>query len=967
MTESWDRVKELVHQALKLDVTARRHLLDREDRTVREEVLDLLTAHDQTPAERIGEKTGDSIGRYRLQEILGEGGFGTVWRAEQVEPLQRQVALKVIKLGMDTKEVLARFEVERQALALMDHPHIARVLDAGATDQGRPYFVMELVRGLPITRYARERGLDLHQRLLLFQEVCLAVQHAHQKGIIHRDLKPSNVLVVEHEGGAIPKVIDFGIAKATTRKLTERTLFTDQGKALGTPEYMAPEQADPTGVDVDTRTDIYSLGILLYELLTGTQPFDRGALLRKGYAEFLRVIREVDPPRPSTRISTLEVSATASHPHRSGQQLSKLMRGELDWIVMKAIEKERQRRYDTASALAEDLRRYLTHEPLLAGPPQASYRLRKYIRRHRLGVVSGLLVTSALITGMVISTLSLWQANESRDQAETEAARSATVVQLLTDMLSSADPDEVKGPDYTVRQLLDDFDAQLGDRLAGEPAVQATVHSILGRAYANLSVFDKAQQHSEAALQDLGEIHGDDSDPLISALLQGAEIETLRGDYSSAMQLSDRAHQMWQRLRDEPDALLASVLTSKARTARHQGNLEQAETWCREALQLLRDCEAGDHATSPVLLTLGHVLHGRGKLEQAEDVFEQQHEMLRRSLGDQHPDTIAALTSVARILRVRDQYEEAEERFRTALATLRNLYRGPSQAVATIVDDLASTLEELGQLEEAEQLYREGLAMRRAIFGDRHEDVATILDNLSLLLLRRGLSDEALQMSREALSMRREAFSGDHAFVALSLDNLAFIHTQRTELDQAQHLYLEALEMRERLFGTEHRSIAVTALGLGWALLRLGRIDQAETYLRRAVDNTRQQPDEELALARRLVPLGLALMLQGKHAAAEPFMNECLEIGETFQPESWSTFNAMSMLGECLTGQGEFELAEPLLLDAYEGMTPPPEARANKRDAIERLVALYESWDKPKQAADWKQQLAQFDAAHASG
>jgi serine/threonine protein kinase len=364
---------------------------------------------------RLAEGPGTVIGPYKLLEQIGEGGFGVVFMAEQTQPLRRKVALKIVKPGMDTRQVVARFEAERQALARMDHPHIARVLDAGATDTGRPYFVMELVRGIPITDFCDANRLTPRQRLELFIPVCQAVQHAHQKGIIHRDLKPSNVLVTLHDGTPVVKVIDFGIAKALGEPLTDKTLFTGFAQMLGTPRYMSPEQAELSGLDVDTRSDIYSLGVLLYELLTGTAPLDRERLRGVGYDELRRLIREEEPPRPSARVSTLgEAAVTVSANRQSDpKQLSRFLRGELDWIVMKALEKDRSQRYETASALAADVQRYLAHEPVEACPPSALYRFRKFARRYR-----GMLLTAAaVVTVLAVSIALIWRANQDLHQS----------------------------------------------------------------------------------------------------------------------------------------------------------------------------------------------------------------------------------------------------------------------------------------------------------------------------------------------------------------------------------------------------------------------------------------------------------------------------------------------------------------------------------------------------------------------
>ncbi|MCH8153557.1 MAG: serine/threonine protein kinase, partial [Planctomycetes bacterium] len=366
------------------------------------------------------EQAGAMIGRYKLLQPIGEGGFGVVWMAEQKKPVKRRVALKIIKLGMDTKQVIARFEAERQALAMMAHPNIATVLDAGATETGRPYFVMELVKGVSITDYCDTEKLSTRQRLDLFIQVCNAVQHAHQKAIIHRDIKPTNVMVTLHDGNPVPKVIDFGIAKATNAELTEKTLFTEFRQFVGTPEYMSPEQAEMTGLDIDTRTDIYSLGVLLYELLTGTTPFDPKSLRRAAYGEIQRIIREVEPPRPSTRLSTLDdrLADVAKHRRTDPKALTRLIRGDLDWIVMKAMEKSRTRRYDTAAGFAADVQRHLDDEPVAAGPPSAGYRLSKFVRRNRTGVMTACAVLALLLAGIAGTSVGLIRARVASQNAE---------------------------------------------------------------------------------------------------------------------------------------------------------------------------------------------------------------------------------------------------------------------------------------------------------------------------------------------------------------------------------------------------------------------------------------------------------------------------------------------------------------------------------------------------------------------
>ncbi len=434
---------------------------------------------------RTGEAVGQTISRYKLLEKIGEGGFGVVYRAEQTEPLRREVALKIIKLGMDTREVVARFEAERQALALMDHPHIAKVLDGGATEAGRPYFVMELVRGVPLTAYCDEKALSTTERLQVFLQVCDGVEHAHQKGIIHRDLKPSNVLVTVHESRPIPKIIDFGVAKALGQKLTDKTIITGIAQLLGTPAYMSPEQAGLSGLDVDTRSDIYSLGVLLYELLTGVTPFDQQILARAAFDEMRRIISEGRPPKPSTRLQTLgnKLAEVARHRHTESAALSRLLRGELDWIVMKCLEKDRGRRYETTNALSCDIQRHLNAEPVLARPPSELYRLRKLIQRRKLAVAAFAATSLAFLVGTALSIwlfLQQWKAPIIQEWQ-----------QRLAQIVNVADQEE-EASILRTRQLLRAVatspSVQGGDRAACKRFLHDMCDSY--PAYANLGVVD---------------------------------------------------------------------------------------------------------------------------------------------------------------------------------------------------------------------------------------------------------------------------------------------------------------------------------------------------------------------------------------------------------------------------------------------------------------------------------------------
>jgi serine/threonine protein kinase/tetratricopeptide (TPR) repeat protein len=633
------------------------------DAALRERVLRLLDAHERAEREAaepahaaVEDRPGDEIGPYKLLQQIGTGGFGTVYMAEQAEPIRRKVALKVLKLGMDTKQVIARFEAERQALAMMDHPNIAKVLDAGATATGRPYFVMELVKGVPITDYCDQSNLTTEERLELFQQVCHAVQHAHQKGIIHRDLKPSNLLVTLHDGRPVPKVIDFGIAKATDHRLTERTLFTEFRQIVGTPEYMSPEQAELSGLDVDIRADVYSLGVLLYELLTGTKPFEMKDLMEKGFGEILRVIREVDPPRPSTRLSTMGAAATgvAKRRRTEPRQLGRLVHGDLDWIVMRALEKDRTRRYETASAFAADLGRFLTDQPVEARPPSTPYRARKFVKRHRTSVAATAAVFVALAVGLAVAAGGWREAHAREREARVEAKRANTVLLLVNGMLSSADPHNAMGANFTVRELLDEFDRTFGEQLAAEPEVESSVRALVGNAYRHLGLPDKAAPHLAAALS----IRRRLSSPLLRASRQDwswllhdqgrygeavAELQRLLAEHRASggdaageigllTALADNLEHLQRRdeaeraandalARADPGTLeAAESLNAVGGVARKRGDLSGAEGRFREALSIYEALAPRSSRIGVMLNNLSVVLKDQGRYKEAEAV-----------------------------------------------------------------------------------------------------------------------------------------------------------------------------------------------------------------------------------------------------------------------------------------------------------------------------------------------------------
>ena len=728
------------------------------------------------------------IGPYKILETIGEGGMGTVYLAEQSEPVRRQVALKVIKLGMDTRQVVARFEAERQALAMMDHPGIAKVLDAGATDSGRPYFVMELVKGVPITKYCDEANLAVSERIDLMRQVCDAVQHAHQKGVIHRDLKPSNVLVSVRADVPVPVIIDFGIAKATSQELTQKTLFTEAKQIVGTPEYMAPEQAEATRLDVDTRADVYSLGVILYELLTSTRPFDFHSLADKSYVELLRQIREIDPPKPSTRVKTLDerLMAVAKRRQAEPRKLGRLMRGELDWIVMKALEKERQRRYATASALADDLRRFRENLPVQAGPPSSLYRLSVAVRRNRAAVIAGAVVVLALVGGGAAALVSghrarlaEGEARRAEGEARREARRAESVLEMIQTMLSASNVHEHKGPDYTVRELLDDFNRELVRMELDEPDVEATVRATVGEAYRSLGLFDAANRHTVRALELRRDVHGED----------------------------DRRY---------GDALW------KLCWLRHdQGDYEEAERAVRGALRIAQSTDGAESVQAgKCLFTLADLLRHRGQLEDAEE-----HALRAFAIVDGGEDGLAAAQCadvVGMIYRDLGQMDRAERWHRDAVARLRDLYSGDHPAVAGALANLGSVLDAVGQAEESEASHREALEMRRRLFEPDHLDIASSLQTLSAALYRRLRFEQAEDYARESLEIYRKKLDAPDGRIGSALFNLGRIVRYRGRTQEAEQLLREAVDMRREVAGDQDHGVAVTKGALSEVLADQG-------------------------------------------------------------------------------------------------------------------------------------------------
>jgi serine/threonine protein kinase/tetratricopeptide (TPR) repeat protein len=883
--ESTDREKAIVARALALpEAAARSDYLQSAcagDPALRARVQTLLRAQDVTgnfrPSEASvaaalnlavtgpAEESGTMIGRYKILQKIGEGGCGVVYMAEQEEPVRRRVALKIIKLGMDTKAVVARFEAERQALALMDHANIAKVFDAGATETGRPFFVMELVRGVPITTYCDQDNLPTRDRLQLFMLVCQAIQHAHQKGIIHRDIKPSNILVTLHDGVAVPKVIDFGIAKATIGRLTDETMFTAFAQFIGTPAYMSPEQAEMSGLDIDTRSDIYSLGVLLYELLTGNPPFDPQSLVRSGIDEVRRVIREVDPPKPSTRLGTLTGadSALVARLRRTDPaKLSLLLRGDLDWIVMKALEKNRTRRYETANALAADITRHLRHEPVIARPPSAGYLLQKLFQRHKFAFVAAGLLATSLIGGLALATTLYLQERRTLERARTaeqrtaqalhqavilknqaelarreelvaelaarhQADRSTQVAQFMKSMLAGVGPQVALGRDSKLlREILDQTSARLGGELNAAPDVEAELRTIIGSVYFDLGNYPEAETMLRAALAAGRKNGGGENEAVATAGIALGKTLLATSRPQEAETLTRAGLDVLKQLPGDHREAVGRALTSLAAILRMEMKGSEALATHDEAVALLRQTGAAGQ------LALADALGEQGSSRQIFDPpaaaasFREALVMQRQLLGTEHPQEANLLFKLAAVAYQQRNFAEAEARSREAHALFLKLLGPDHPLTASAASLLAITQKEQEKSTVTEPVANPGTTAGDPAAASRHLERA-------VALLQQGNVAAGRAEFAAALPGLSPNLATENPVLAHSMMmSAAFALQQGARPEVLEEMCRDSLALYRKYFPHDSPYVAAALVGLVESLVPLDKLAEAETAAR---------------------------------------------------------------------------------------------------------------------------------------
>jgi serine/threonine protein kinase len=736
------------------------------------------------------------IGPYKLLRRLGEGGMGQVWLAEQTAPVQRQVALKLIRVGRYDDELLLRFRAERQSLAMMDHPAIAKVFDAGATPDGQPYFVMEYVPGVPITKYCDDKRLTIRQRLELFIRVCEGVQHAHQKAIIHRDLKPANILVTEVDGKPMPRIIDFGLAKAIGPQISDETMMTRAGDWVGTPGYMSPEQAD-ANVDIDTRTDVYSLGVVVYVLLTGDQPFDVSQWTKQPFYEVMRQLREIDPLKPSTKIRKQDAVTLAKLAHKRQNEPRMLVRqvsGDLDCIVLKALEKDRNRRYATPLELAADVNRYLRNAPVSAHPAGIAYRTRKYIRRHRVGVSVAAAGLVLLMGFAVAQAIELRNIRQQRDRAD-------RITHFMTSIFKVPNPSEARGNTVTAREILDRASQQIGTNLNKDPELQAQLMETMAQTYTGLGLYGRSQDLTEHALG------------IQRSLFGQRNRETLASE-----------------------SYLAQIL-------RAQGHLPEAEKLLQNTIEGQRQVlGANDPDTLASTDRLGYVYANEARHAEAENLFRQTLNAERKVLGPDDPQTLSTLNELAEILTPQGRYAEADQIYGELIAAQKRTLGRDHPATLLSMSHAAENLEEEGRFPEAEKLYSDVIAAQRSVLGPEHPQTLRAMTMLAFTMVKEGRYAEADKLQSQVIEIMTRVFGPTHTSTLQSMEMEALGFSREGRYADSEKMFRDVIETAEKT--NQPATVAEAWYNFACAEAARGRPDEAFADLNHAIENGLISPGE---------------------------------------------------------------------------------------------------------------------------
>ncbi len=932
---------------------------------------------------------GKQIGPFQIVERIGKGGMGLVYLAKQKDLVQRQVAIKVIRPELATKSMLARFEAERRALAIMDHPNIARVLDAGQTEFGHPYFVMELVRGVPITTYCDRAQFSPMQRLELMVSVCNAVQHAHQKGIIHRDIKPSNVLVTEFDERPVPKIIDFGIAKAIDAKFSEQSLHTDFGAVVGTLEYMSPEQAGFETLDIDTRSDVYSLGVLMYELLAGSTPIDRSQMQSIAFIELLRAIREVDPPRPSTRISSTDNAfRVAANRSIDLSRLQGYVRGDLDWIAMRALEKNRDRRYQTANDLSQEIQRFLQHEPVLAGPPTIRYRLSKFLRRNRSASIAMGLVLLSILVGSIATTIGWLESRrqyaiavaaqgrerEARELAEqrlrdAEAARekemearetSDAVANFMAEMLGRANP-EVDGRTVTIADAFSRSVDKLNKEFTDRPFIRSKLLHSIGWTYVKLGLYQDAVAVLTKSFEVYQERFGA-NDKLAAGLLSNlATAYRVSGNTKKAIEIGEQSLAAWASAPDARPSDQTATKVNLATSYKLAGDLKRS-------IELQESCHI-EYAnrlgpkhrdTLSSLSDLASAYSASGRLKDAKSAYETAREAFIETVGSEDLDTLRVSNNLGSVMNQLGRPDEAIPLLEETLVLRQKMLGEMHSHTTSTVNNLAMSYKLTNQLEKATLLFQANLAIRKKALGPTHIQTLKAMNNLGGALFSGGKTDEGIKLIEEAIEIADANELGQNSDIMALRTALVQMYGASKQTDRAFQLCKQTLGIQTAALGESHPFSMHTLHALGMIQIDRKELNDAIATLSKVFLDRKKKfgaDNEDTLLS--MSGLARAMGENGQAMEAENLFVDALAIRMSKSKEDWRTCSLMAELGIFRFDQKRYDEAEKNLREGYEGMMKvwksiPHESRNSVESARKRLVELYTILDRPEDAAKYE-------------